>query len=373
MLALPAGTDNTADPTTPTGAPTDWRLQIPEHHRRHLRAWFLAIAGLVAGVLVVGGVTRLTRSGLSIVDWDPIMGVIPPLDHAQWQAAFDRYRQFPEYQQLRQGMSLGEFQFIYYWEYTHRVLARLVGVAFLVPFLGFWVRGYFNRPLALRALLLFGLGALQGLMGWLMVASGLADRPSVSHFRLAAHLGLAFLIFGYAIWLVRELSLPGVRPALDRNRRRALLRGLRGIGVILALQVLWGAFVAGLKAGHYANTFPLMVGRLVPPGLLAWDPPALALLENPLSVQWTHRLLGTVLLLAAAWFARHTRRLGADPGSRRLSTALLALVMVQYTLGVLTLIRFVPLGLAATHQFAALALFGCWVWTLHHACRLAEA
>ena len=318
------------------------------------------------GALVVGGITRLTRSGLSIVDWDPLMGVIPPLGHEQWLAAFDHYRQFPEYQQLRQGMSLGEFQFIFFWEYTHRLLARLVGVVFLVPFVFFWLRGYFDRQLATRALLLFGLGALQGLMGWLMVLSGLAHRPSVSHFRLAAHLGLAFLIFGYALWLARELGVPGPRTFLPASARRTLTRGLALTGTLLGLQIVWGAFVAGLKAGHYANTFPLMAGRLVPPGLLAFRPAAAAFVENPLTVQWTHRVIGTALLLAAAWFGVRVRLVGADARSRRLVTGLLVLVALQYTIGVLTLIHYVPVALGVTHQFLALVVFGTWVLTLHH-------
>jgi cytochrome c oxidase assembly protein subunit 15 len=348
------------------GTAADWRLQLAEPRRRQLRAWFLAIAGLTLGVLVVGGITRLTRSGLSIVDWDPIMGVVPPLTHEQWQAAFERYRQFPEYQQLRQGMSLGEFRFIYFWEYGHRVLARLMGAAFLLPFVFFWLRGYFSRPLAARALLLFGLGALQGVMGWLMVASGLVDRPSVSHFRLAAHLSLAFLIFGYALWLARELAVTGVRPALPAPVHRLLRRGLALTGVLLVLQIVWGAFVAGLRAGQFANTFPLMAGRLVPPGLLAWDPPVLAFLENPLTVQWTHRVLGTILLLAVAGLALRVHATGEDARSRRLALLLLALTALQYALGVLTLLHYVPVALGVTHQLVALLLFGTWVVWVHH-------
>jgi cytochrome c oxidase assembly protein subunit 15 len=348
----------------------DWRLRLPEARRAHLRAWFLAIASLILGVLVVGGITRLTRSGLSIVEWNPIMGIIPPLTHEQWQAAFDQYRQFPEYRQLRQGMSLGEFQFIYSWEYIHRLLARLIGAVFLVPFAWFWVRGYFDRQLALRALALFGLGALQGLLGWLMVASGLVDRPSVSHYRLAAHLSLAFLIFGYALWLTRELSSTGVAPRAAPAVRRMLTRWLALTGVLLGLQVVWGAFVAGLKAGHFANTFPLMGGRLVPPGLLAYRPPALALLQNPVSVQWLHRVIGTLLLLAVAAFFWRARGADVDSGTRRVVLVLLALVGVQYVLGVLTLISYVPVGLGVTHQATALLIFGSWVWLLHRVRRV---
>lgn len=346
-------------------AAADWRLSIPEPRRRHLRTWFWSIALMTLAVLIVGGITRLTQSGLSIVDWDPFVGVIPPLTEAQWQEVFARYRQFPEYEQLRQGMTLAEFKVIFFWEYLHRLLARTIGLVFLLPFVLFWVRGYFNRPLAVRSLALFGLGAAQGVMGWLMVASGLVDRPSVSHFRLAAHLGLAFLIFGFAVWLAAELRTPESRTAIPRPARRLMARGLGIVGGLLALQVVWGAFVAGLKAGRYHNTFPLMEGKLVPPTLLWLEPPIINFVQNAIAVQWMHRLLGTVLALATLGFFVAVLRSDADPVSRRLNAAFLALMAVQYLLGVLTLIHFVPVGLAVIHQATAMVIFGVWVWWVH--------
>lgn len=363
----------------------DWRLAIPEPRRRHLRAWLWSIAAMTLGVLVVGGITRLTQSGLSIVDWDPFLGVIPPLTEAQWIETFDRYRQFPEYQQLRRGMTLSEFQFIFFWEYMHRLLARAIGVVFLVPFLFFALRGYFNRPLAVRALALFGLGAAQGVMGWLMVASGLVDRPSVSHFRLAAHLSLAFVIFGYAVWLARDLTLERARAtgavrasgaveravsagaAVSEGARRAMTRGLALVGALLALQVIWGAFTAGLKAGFYHNTFPLMEGRLVPATLLWLDPAIVNFVHNPVAVQWLHRVLGTVLALAVVGLFVRVLRLDTDRLTRRLNAWLLGLMATQYLLGVLTLIYVVPLALGVIHQAMAMVIFGVWVVWLHHA------
>jgi heme a synthase len=295
------------------------------------------------------------------------MGVVPPLNEAQWQEAFDRYRQFPEYQQLRRGMSLDEFKFIFFWEYLHRMVARAIGLVFLVPFIVFWVRGYFNRPLAGRALILFGLGAAQGLMGWLMVASGLVDRPSVSHYRLAAHLSLAFVIFGYALWLARDLAVRPQPTAIATENRRLLGRGLSILGILLALQVVWGAFVAGLKAGLYHNTFPFMDGRLVPLNLLWLDPAAVNFVQNPIAVQWTHRVLGTVLALAAlVFFVRVLRAGGVDPASRRLNVLFLVLMAAQYLLGVLTLLFFVPVTLGVAHQALAMVLFGVWLWWVHH-------
>jgi heme a synthase len=349
------------------GAAADWRLEVPEGRRRWLRAWLWSIAGMTFVVLVVGGITRLTQSGLSIVDWQPILGVIPPLNEAQWQAAFDRYREFPEYQQLRRGMTLAEFQFIFFWEYLHRMVARGIGLVFLVPFVFFWLRGWLNRGIAVRGLVLFGLGAAQGFMGWLMVASGLVDQPSVSHYRLAAHLSLAFVIFGYAVWLARELRVDRDRVTLPEAGAQLMRRGLAVVGGLLAVQVVWGAFVAGLKAGLYHNTFPLMEGRLIPPTLLFLDPAAVNFVQNPIAVQWTHRVLGTVLALATLVFFARVARAGVDRSFARLNLTFLVLMAVQYLLGVLTLLYFVPVALGVAHQAMAMVLFGVWVVWLHRA------
>ncbi|HSJ07460.1 MAG TPA: COX15/CtaA family protein [Longimicrobiales bacterium] len=357
----------------PQAAEADWRLAIPEAHRRPFRAWFWSLAAMTFAVLVIGGITRLTQSGLSMVDWQPIMGVIPPLTDAQWQETFDRYRQFPEYQVLRRGMSLDEFKFIFFWEYLHRMVARTIGLVFLVPFVFFWAKGWFTRPLAVRAMVLFGLGAMQGVMGWFMVMSGLVDRPSVSHYRLAAHLSLAFIIFGYALWLARDLAI-GARgragTVASAGSRRLLLRGLTLIGAIMAVQIVWGAFVAGLKAGLYFNTFPLMGGRLVPPNVLGLDPAPLNFVQNPITVQWVHRVVGTVLAVAAIAFFVQVLREAADNVSRRLNVALLAGIVTQYVLGVLTLLYRVPVSLGVIHQGTAMIVFGVWLWWLHHASNL---
>jgi heme a synthase len=350
------------------GAPAaaDWRLQIPEPRRRDLRAWFWSIAGMTFIVMVIGGITRLTQSGLSIVDWQPLFGVIPPLNEAQWLEKFELYRQFPEYQLRRQGMSLDEFKFIFFWEYMHRLAARGIGMVFLVPFVIFAIRGYFNGPLVRRALLLFGLGGMQGVLGWVMVQSGLVDRPSVSHYRLAAHLSLAFVIFGLAVWYARDLALTGHRIATSGTVRALMLRGIVAVGALLGIQIVWGAFVAGLKAGFMYNTFPLMGGRLAPPELLALDPALVNFVANPAAVQWAHRVLGTVLAAAAIALFVKVRRAHTDRLSGRFNTALLALIASQYLLGVLTVIYRVPVALGVTHQAAAMVIFGVWVCWLHH-------
>ena len=344
----------------------DWRTALPASRRRPIRIWLWSVAAMTTGVLIVGGITRLTLSGLSIVDWDPIMGVIPPLTDAQWQETFDRYRQFPEYQTWRQGMTLAEFKFIFFWEYLHRLLARTIGLVFLAPFLFFWLRGWFNRPLLRRSLLLFGLGAMQGVMGWFMVMSGLVDRPSVSHYRLAAHLSLAFMIFGYAVWLAHELHIDATRAPLTASARTLLRRGLAIVGTLLAVQIVWGAFVAGLKAGKYYPTFPLMGGRLVPAELLDLEPAVSNFIANPITVQWTHRLIGTVLALAVLVFFVRVRRAVSDARSRRFNAAFASLIAVQYLLGILTLLLLVPVSLGVIHQLTALVIFGVWLSWLHH-------
>src|SRR5574339_568612 len=198
----------------------DWRLALPEPTRRRLRIWLWAVAAAVFAVLVVGGVTRLTHSGLSMVDWQPLVGVVPPLTDAQWAASFERYQQFPEYRQLRGATTLAQYKFIFFWEYLHRLLARLIGVVVLVPLILFWRSGDLTRPLAARVLALLGLGAMQGVLGWVMVRSGLVDRPSVSHYRLAAHLSLALVILGWCVWLIRDLGLGPVRTTTAAAARR---------------------------------------------------------------------------------------------------------------------------------------------------------
>jgi cytochrome c oxidase assembly protein subunit 15 len=317
-------------------------------------------------VLVVGGVTRLTQSGLSIVDWQPLVGVVPPVTEAQWEESFDRYRRFPQYRQLRPDMTLADFKFIFFWEYLHRVVARLIGLVFLVPFAAFWLAGYLNRPLAMRALALFALGGMQGVLGWLMVSSGLVDRPSVSHYRLAAHLSLAFVIFGASLWLARDLALGTTRRTVTVRARGVMRRALAILGVLLALQIVWGAFVAGLKAGFIYGTFPLMAGQLVPPDLLTLAPAPINLVQNLVTVQWMHRVLGTVLLMTAAILFVRVRGAGPDGTSRRLNAALVSLIAGQYLLGILTLVTAVPISLGVMHQAAAMLIAGVWVVWLHH-------
>lgn len=351
-------------PKAPSAGSPAWVDAIPPARRRHLRMWLWAGAGLTATTLVVGGITRLTESGLSIVDWAPIVGTVPPLSDADWHNAFARYQQYPEYVKLRPDMTLSEFKFIYFWEYLHRMIGRLIGVIFLIPFLWFWIRGYFNGPLFRRVLVLFALGGLQGLMGWFMVRSGLVDRPSVSHYRLAAHLLLAITIFGTCVWFAHDLLARSVHPIRSRNRK-AMLRWLYGIGSILTIQIFWGALVAGLKAGYIYDTFPLMDGRLVPPYAWAKDPLLINLVENHATVQWVHRILGTVLLIGIIAFSVKVWRAADLVPFRHWIVSLVGLIALQYGLGITTLLTHVKIPIAVTHQATALAIVGILLALLH--------
>ena len=324
-----------------------------ERQLRALRLWLVSIAILVLAMILVGGATRLTDSGLSITEWKPVTGVVPPLSDSDWQEAFDAYRQIPEYRSLKQGMSLDQFKTIYWWEWGHRFLGRLIGVVFLVPFLVFWVAGTIPRPMLPRLVGLFLLGGLQGAVGWYMVKSGLVDRTDVSQYRLAAHLGIAVLIFGYTLWLILQLQ-PG-REEREGSRTAAWVAATV-LGLIY-LQILAGALVAGLDAGVGFNTWPEINGALVPEGLGVLEPWYLNLFENRLTVQFDHRLLGYLVVLAtiaqAVWL-----------GLRRAAQPLLAsayilvmLSLLQATLGVWTLLLAVPISLGLAHQAGAMLLF----------------
>ncbi|WP_368744552.1 COX15/CtaA family protein [Desertibaculum subflavum] len=326
------------------------RLGAAARPTRAVGTWLAVIAALVALMVLVGGYTRLTDSGLSITEWKPVTGAIPPLSHEAWQAEMEKYRQIPEYQLINKGMSLEAFQRIYLIEYTHRLLGRLIGVAFALPFIWFLIRGAIDRALLPRLIVLFLLGGLQGAVGWWMVASGLVERTDVSQYRLTAHLGLAVLILIGLIWTARGVIVPQTVPAA------AVLRGPARLTLALIfLQILLGGLVAGLDAGMAYNTWPLMDGALVPQGLFAAAPAWLNLFENALTVQFNHRLMAIVVAAAALVTWWRARRLPPSP-ARRLAGWLLAGVALQFALGIWTLLAQVPLALGLAHQAGALAV-----------------
>jgi cytochrome c oxidase assembly protein subunit 15 len=352
---------------SPAAAPA-----MPAGHARALRIWLGSIAFLIVAMILVGGATRLTDSGLSITEWQPILGAIPPLSDADWQEAFEAYKQIPEYSQINRGMSLEAFKSIYWWEWAHRFLGRFIGLVFFVPFVCFWAAGYIPRTLMPRLIGLFVLGGLQGALGWYMVKSGLVDRVDVSQYRLAAHFGVAVLIFGYTLWLILGLGREaGANPA--RSSAATVAAGLV-LGLVF-VQMLAGALVAGIDGGLGFNTWPLMNGAFIPRGLGEASPWYLNLFENPLAVQFNHRMLGyavvVVTILQAVWLGMR------DPRAPYVGSAatLAVLAVLQATLGVWTLLLAVPIELGLAHQAGAILVFAAALyqfWLALHGADRAE-
>ena len=321
--------------------------------------WLIACAGLVFAMVVVGGVTRLTGSGLSMVRWHPVSGVLPPLGADAWQREFDAYRASPEYRLVNRGMSLAEFKRIFWMEYAHRMLGRGVAVAFLVPFLVFWAMRAIPRGMVPRLAGVFVLGGAQGVLGWYMVRSGLVDEPRVSQYRLAAHLSLAVVIYVYLFALALQV-LDARGSQRDAEGRRGAVGWLAlAAGVSVFVTLVMGAFVAGTKAGYLYPTFPKMGGYWVPPGMFETLPWWGNFFENPITAQFTHRVLAlaSCLVVLAAWGVSHGS--GVSRRVRSWAHASLAAVVVQVALGVATVLLHVPVSLASGHQAGAMVLLTC--------------
>jgi cytochrome c oxidase assembly protein subunit 15 len=337
---------------------------IPFPQDRALAGWLLLCCVLVFAMVMLGGVTRLTGSGLSIVEWRPVTGILPPLSETAWQVEFDKYRDSPEYRKINLGMDLDGFKTIYWFEYSHRLLGRAIGAAFLLPFLYFLARRRIGYALTPRLLGLFLLGGLQGLMGWYMVKSGLVDNPHVSQYRLTAHLLLAFVIYGYMLWLALDLWYPRQPQSAPPDHTRLRIPAL-GLTLWALLTVASGGFVAGLKAGYAYNTFPLMDGHWVPQVMWLLDPWWRNLFENIATVQFNHRLLALLTLagVLALWVAGLRVQLGRR--ARLALHLLLAAGLLQVALGISTLLLHVPLSLAAAHQGGALLLLSVLIFFNH--------
>jgi cytochrome c oxidase assembly protein subunit 15 len=331
----------------------------PKAPQKSVSTWLFVLVSMVVVMVVIGGVTRLTESGLSIVEWRPVTGWLPPLDEAEWLKAFESYKRFPEYQHVNAGMSLADYKSIFWLEYLHRLWGRLIGLAYVVPLAVFAWRGYIDRSLGLKLGAIFTLGALQGVLGWYMVKSGLVDQPDVSQYRLVSHLGLALVIIAALFWLALDLR-RGQRQSVEVSG--TISRGTLSLSVLVLLTILSGGFVAGLNAGLVYNTFPLMGETLVPSDY--WDPALgwLNAFENRSAIQFHHRVLAVITVLTAVLLWVRWR----NPLSRlRAGTALAgtaALACVQAGLGIGTLVLVVPLTLAALHQAVALALFMASLW-----------
>ncbi len=318
--------------------------------------WLLTVAAVIFGMVVIGGLTRLTGSGLSITEWDPIIGAIPPLSDAAWQEAFDKYKQIPQFIQENSWMSLADFKSIFWWEWTHRLLGRLLGFLFAIPFMWFAAAGAIARKEWPRMVVLFALGGLQGLIGWWMVQSGLEIRVSVSQYRLAIHLGAAIILLGAILWTALDyLKTPSARLDVSRSRTRG---GLIFVGLVY-LQMLLGALVAGLHAGLIYNTWPTMDGRIFPEDPFYSSPWWINFFENPGLVQFDHRLGAYIVAIAAImiwWSGRGSKSIAHSRNT------VIAVTAFQIVLGIATLLAQAPLALAALHQITAAALFCAAIW-----------
>jgi len=333
--------------------------------RKPIAIWLLICCALVFAMVVVGGVTRLTDSGLSIVEWQPIVGTMPPITDSDWDELLEKYRESPQYQKVNKGMSVDEFKNIFWWEYFHRLLGRLIGVVFFVPFVYFLVKKQIDKTLGIKLSGMFILGGLQGFMGWYMVMSGLVNDPHVSQYRLTAHLGLAFIIFAGLFWIALDL----ISPDRDHHTITEPLKRLRrfsiGLTSLIFIMVLSGGFVAGIRAGLAYNTFPLMNGHFIPPEIFMLEPWYRNFFDNMATVQFDHRLIAWILafLVPLFWFKAMKSELSNT--TRLACHLLLIMLVIQISLGIATLLNFVPIPLAASHQGGAVLLFAAALWVSH--------
>ena len=333
--------------------------------------WLWFVAALVFAMVVVGGATRLTDSGLSITEWQPLLGAIPPLTHEHWLEAFEKYKQIPEYHLVNQGMSLEDFKAIYWWEWSHRFLGRMIGIAFALPLIFFWATGRLNRGTATKFLGVLALGGLQGVIGWYMVKSGLSERVDVSQYRLALHLTTAFTILALVTWLALE-EWPSGNGFAGPAATPAIRNGAVAIVALVFLQVVLGAFVAGLKAGLIYNTWPTMDGQWFPSDY--WSTPAyLSFFESHAAAQFNHRLIAYCVVALALFQAFQVLSSESSPRVRLTAFAIAGAVICQMLLGIATLLAHVPLSLGLMHQGGGAIVLVIAIWHLHASKRAGQA
>ncbi len=325
---------------------------------RRIAFWLFVMCGLVAAMVIVGGATRLTDSGLSITEWRPVTGAVPPLSEQHWLEEFEKYKTIPEYEEVNYGMGLAEFKTIYWWEWGHRLLGRLIGMAFFIPMAFFLATGQARRPLALKLGGLFMLGGMQGALGWWMVSSGLAERVDVSQYRLAAHLSLAVALFALMFWLALDLW-----PSRRREVSKTLRIGAYALVGGVFAQIVLGAFVAGLRAGRTFNSWPLMDGKFFPDGYFAGAPGFNDLFETIAAVQFNHRIGAYLLAAGAVWLFFAARK----SALARPAAIILAAVGVQVVLGVWTILAATPIALGLAHQAGALMVLAAALYAAHGA------
>lgn len=337
-------------PSSAAPALSNRAISSPESHR-NVACWLFSCAALVFIMVVIGGLTRLTESGLSIVEWRPFTGIIPPLNDADWTALYQQYSQYPEFQKVNAWMSVDDFKSIFWLEFIHRLWGRLIGIAFFIPFVWFLAKKSIDGATKWKLSGLFILGGLQGLMGWYMVMSGLVDRPDVSQYRLTAHFGLALVIFIALLWVGLQQYAPRIQPTTGSKRALYLL-------CLIVFTALSGGFVAGLDAGYAYNTFPLMDGQLIPEGLFVFDPVWLAPFEDHMTVQWDHRWLAKLTFAMVLVFWWRAGKWNLSPDQRRATHLVLAAACLQVALGISTLLSVVWLPLGVAHQASAVILVG---------------
>ena len=324
--------------------------------------WLLSGCLLIFIMVVIGGITRLTHSGLSISNYKLISGTIPPMNDVEWQTAFDLYQQYPEYQKLNNHFSLQDFKDIYFWEWLHRFIGRMIGLVFFLPFLYFLLRKQLTKPTIKKSIILLGLGAFQGFLGWYMVKSGLVDNPDVSHYRLAAHLTTAFITFAYTFWVALDLMFP-TKKSINKSIRNFIRIGLG----ILILQIIYGAFVAGLDAGFIHNQWPMMSeGKFIHETVyIEQNPLYKNFIEGKSGVQFVHRTLAYIVVIFIFMIWYKTKNAETTKLQTKGVSSLLIMVGVQFLLGVLTIIMQVPVWLGVAHQIGAFFLLSAMTFTLH--------
>ncbi len=337
-----------------------------KNNTRSVEIWLWSICLLVLAMVGVGGITRLTGSGLSMVEWKPIMGAIPPLSQEHWMEVFEKYQASPQFKLVNSSMTLSGFKLIFFWEWFHRLLGRAIGLFYLVPWIYFLAKKMIPTGLNRTLIVGFLLGCGQGLMGWLMVASGLVEQPHVSHYRLAAHLSFALAIMGVIYWAILGLRAARLEPASKPNPALAPLRKILCAATFLVIiQIIWGALTAGLRAGLGYNTFPMMGSEWFPDAATTLSPLWLNFFENPVAVQFAHRSFGWLLFFSAAGIFLYARSLSLPKKQKRAVSAFTHGVFGQFVLGVLTLVFVVPVHLAVVHQVAGSGVFLLLLWARH--------
>lgn len=328
---------------------------------RFILFWLFGTCFLIWGMIMLGGATRLTHSGLSIVEWKPISGIIPPLTEQAWVAEFAKYQTFPEYQQVNYGMNLSEFKFIFWMEFAHRLLGRFMGLFFLLPMLVLWGRGLLSASLKRVSLVALSLGAMQGAMGWYMVKSGLVKDPAVSHYRLTAHLLLAVFLLLILFWAGLKQAQPRQQTDAPRNLRLTL----HVAATFVLLTIIYGGFVAGLKAGHIYNTYPLMGGQFLPSEWAFHQPLYLNFIENAATVQWVHRTIAVITLSVVILVAFMIRGAHVAVHTKRAAAVMIGVTLLQVGLGILTLLHHVPVSLGTVHQGTAMMVMVMVIYLMY--------